>query len=56
MINDHERSFRRWKREDLTTRIEINEAAIRVLTHILDLNKSGVISDREFILIGRRII
>lgn len=56
MINDHERSFCRWKMEDLTTRIEINKAAIRVFDHVMDLNKSGVISDLEFILISRRIL
>ena len=55
MINDHERSFFRWKIADLTTQIEINKSNRRVYCEIMDLADSGVISDREFIAIVRRI-
>lgn len=55
MINDHDRFFVRWVIAKLTTDIKINESNRRVYDEIMDLTDSGVISDREFIDIVRRI-
>ena len=41
--------------KDCTTKIRISEAIIKTLNEITSLNECGVISDEEFIRLGREL-
>ena len=55
-MNDYIRKcLYRFTIANLTTQIRIREAIIKTLTEIGELNDCGVISDEEFIRLGREL-
>ena len=54
-MNYSELTHLRWTIEKLTIDIEINDSILRTIDEIKDLWRSGVLTDREYVEISKRI-